>query len=655
MSLVICSNLESDSNITSRDSSIYKPFSFRNALSSTMTIPKNSQVALQSCKINLDGTVTIGEDARIFFQYLGDYIGGATGLTINDTMSYPVRASLFDKQRGVKQVQVEQLAAEIQTALNNSMYSVVYHGGISVDVLRDGTTHEFKGFTYKYTQNLVTEDVFPTMINSWYKTVRDGGTTNYIYDKNNGTLTTQSHTNPKKSYANVTAIDSPISPNKGEVVFDCGGVMNTKNAQNQAPNFFVGLSCGSNTQFNTRNFNPVSYRWNRGTEYKLGGVGDSGTVTSLLKNMFEVCIGIGGDGTLRIYHTPTQVATDMAGTPIATRDLINNPTLTEFRYYDVAVGGALSSGTIYNGGTNGADLEKFKFILEGETVKIVGIKTDASELTIYEYDATRVKKYNIKPMSQNTWGVQPFMAIQTSAASFNHAITIEECDIVSKPELKNFDFRKQGAGKCGWVQQTEYDGRFTEVPDLVSRPPNDYSLNPNVVNPYVYSGTNVAAPKEIVGLNPVLILQESSVYTPSQYANTDVLFGFDNSPVVDEGWTAPAAPTDSFYTISSNTIPKLLSTKSIFVRLENFTQTSMNARQGNRSSIIAHLPRFDGQEETGRLFFEPKNMIYLDLNNSEPLHINSFDLSFVYSNEQYAESIVGQSIVVLHFKEKDKH
>ena len=56
---------------------------------------------------------------------------------------------------------MEQLAGEIQKALNNSMYSIAYHGGISVDVLRDGTTHEFKGFTYKYTQNLAKTDVFP--------------------------------------------------------------------------------------------------------------------------------------------------------------------------------------------------------------------------------------------------------------------------------------------------------------------------------------------------------------------------------------------------------------------------------------------------------------------------------------------------------------
>ena len=91
----------------------------------------------------------------------------------------------------------------------------------------------------------------------------------------------------------------------------------------------------------------------------------------------------------------------------------------------------------------------------------------------------------------------------------------------------------------------------------------------------------------------------------------------------------------------------------MFVRLENFTQNCINSLQGNRSKIIAHLPRFDGQIETGRIFHSPAERVYLDLNNSEPLRVNSFDISFCYTNEQYATNLTGQSVVVLHFKQKD--
>ena len=92
----------------------------------------------------------------------------------------------------------------------------------------------------------------------------------------------------------------------------------------------------------------------------------------------------------------------------------------------------------------------------------------------------------------------------------------------------------------------------------------------------------------------------------------------------------------------------------MFVRLDNFTQSSLNARMGNRSQIIAHLPRFDGQVETGRIYHEPKNLIFLDLNNSQPMNLSSFDISFVYSNEQYVRSLTGQSVVCLYIRSRPK-
>ena len=96
----------------------------------------------------------------------------------------------------------------------------------------------------------------------------------------------------------------------------------------------------------------------------------------------------------------------------------------------------------------------------------------------------------------------------------------------------------------------------------------------------------------------------------------------------------------------------MISSKSIFVRLDNFTQESMNAFNKNTSKIIAHLPRFDGVNESGPLYLEPKNMIYLDLNNSEEIPANSFDISLCYSDETYADSLTGTTIIVLHVKEK---
>jgi hypothetical protein len=63
----------------------------------------------------------------------------------------------------------------------------------------------------------------------------------------------------------------------------------------------------------------------------------------------------------------------------------------------------------------------------------------------------------------------------------------------------------------------------------------------------------------------------------------------------------PIAPANNLVTTNeSSTTPKLISNISLFIRLNNFTQNTINARQGTTSKIIAHLPRFDNSgNETG--------------------------------------------------------
>ena len=78
----------------------------------------------------------------------------------------------------------------------------------------------------------------------------------------------------------------------------------------------------------------------------------------------------------------------------------------------------------------------------------------------------------------------------------------------------------------------------------------------------------------------------------------------------------------------------------------------MNAGNGNPSRIISHLPRFDGQNETGRLFFEPNTLVYVDLHNPQAMKINQLDVSLVYGDETFCEALVGTTVIVLHIRQK---
>ena len=62
MSLIICRNRPNEQDVVGTNSSIYEPYSFRNQLTSNIEIPANSQIALQSAKINMDGSVILGDE-----------------------------------------------------------------------------------------------------------------------------------------------------------------------------------------------------------------------------------------------------------------------------------------------------------------------------------------------------------------------------------------------------------------------------------------------------------------------------------------------------------------------------------------------------------------------------------------------------------------
>jgi len=74
MSLVILTNDASEAEVAGRENSINKPFSFRNALTSTIEIPVQAQIALQSTKLVMDGSLQVGDTNGVFYLYLGRYI-----------------------------------------------------------------------------------------------------------------------------------------------------------------------------------------------------------------------------------------------------------------------------------------------------------------------------------------------------------------------------------------------------------------------------------------------------------------------------------------------------------------------------------------------------------------------------------------------------
>ena len=144
MSLVVCSNTSNESVTTAgSNNSIFKPFNFRNDLSSTMMLPANCQVALQSCKYNVDGRIALSDRAT-FYQYFGEDVKD-TDTNLDNSTSVPVRSEI-NSGKQVEEYTADELALAIEESFNEYAYHPNKRKQFDCVTVYDGSTHAFKGF-----------------------------------------------------------------------------------------------------------------------------------------------------------------------------------------------------------------------------------------------------------------------------------------------------------------------------------------------------------------------------------------------------------------------------------------------------------------------------------------------------------------------------
>ena len=99
--------------------------------------------------------------------------------------------------------------------------------------------------------------------------------------------------------------------------------------------------------------------------------------------------------------------------------------------------------------------------------------------------------------------------------------------------------------------------------------------------------------------------------------------------------------------MNSNSVPKMVSNQSLFVRLPNLPIESYNTGKGSLSKILFHLPRFDNAgAEVGGLFFQPADRLYIPLQNTNSFRLNNLQIELCNSDEtQEQVDLVGQTVI----------
>ena len=121
----------------------------------------------------------------------------------------------------------------------------------------------------------------------------------------------------------------------------------------------------------------------------------------------------------------------------------------------------------------------------------------------------------------------------------------------------------------------------------------------------------------------------------------------------DSGMTHSGGYHGASFTSSSK--PSLSSQQSTFIRVPTLTHETYNFATGNPSKILFQIPRFDNSgAETGALYFQNNDKSFIDLKNAAPMRLTDLDVHLVRKDETFAKDLTGSTEVVFLIREKGK-
>ena len=640
MSLILTSNKAQENAPDFSDA--FKPYSYQNRLLNTLRIPPNSEIALQSAKINKNGLFVLDRSNSGFCNYFGTPVEDVFSEDINDTTTQPFRGVIGSgeafREGDVKnEVNVEDMATQLQKGLDESTFhpALIDANGKSrviVTTNYDASGLNFEGFNFVATQqtaktkkDTIADDAFVTVAKN---------------DVADFTQAAGSVTSTSTQGFIVQNREHPISQNDGECIFDFSGMQaNGK--------WMVGLSRINKPCYTSPgDFEYVPNYFEFGLDK---GVELAGRKVRKMWRYADICVARIGDD-LRVFQSGSRTI----GTG-------NGIYMNEVIYY-----GAHNENfpDIYD--ITDDDYDKVKFTLTNEELTISVAKGAGAFVLLCDFTtmtsatdskgvakAQALKNQCINPINAAKWALYPMMAASGDISGGAQVLKLESIEhYTGYPKYTdaayfNYDW-------WGW-SQTYNETAFCR--ELEKRDWNNFSRTTTehgfTTGPL--DGKNgLLGPKYLNGAkgmedyDNLIITARSEAYGNStDETNTQDSLGFMGEPVSN-----PIAPANDLITTNrSSTVPRLTSNISLFIRLNNFTQNSVNARQGTISKIVAHLPRFDNSgNETGGLYFEPHEKTYLALNNPEEILINSFDVDIVYENETLCTALTGKTIICFHIR-----
>ena len=614
MSLLITSNTPESINQGYEQEGINKAYSYQNNLNDTYKVPANSEIAVQSVKINRSGNISLNESNSIYAFYFGEEIDGEDDIDgagnfltrekQQDVLSIPWANSIgFEDVEPLDVINsgaylqdklnsdvvkkntgnVDNIARRFKASLNRSLWhpmlqqnaSTLINPGANVEVLRNGSGLDWLGWKLQITNTDKTKNashISASWMGADYNGTEDGD--EYTYNPSTRILTA-----PAGNISSCVGIDYPLSLANGS--FTASLV-----ARSGAGVQRIGL-CRSLRDEPPSYFNDID-----GNEF------------------YDYKVEIDDDGDIFV---------EFAGT-----DGVSG----ELEMIDLNYGARKNASTL--------GIDEIIFNVQNERVSI-SLLDDKGAITKLCDGNSTTSGSNVKPVSMTCRYLYPKIDLDPG-----HSIKIEEYFGV---DIANHSYGGVDAGANftfhDWWATSLFLGRIQQARDI------DVQFNKNLTYTH-QAGLNADGQCDY---KVQFFFAPDSRYWNTAYCNSQFLTGFPNRSLVNvPNTTAGTSPFTQTY--QSDSAPEMKSTQSLFVRLKNFTHNSVNLAKGSNSKILYHVPAFSNTgQRVGALYFEPAERTYLKLNNPTDLYLSTMELDIVYSDETLATDLQGKTTIVLHIRD----
>lgn len=613
MSLVITSNTPKNEIGTTTDG-INRSFSYVNHLQGTLEIPTDSQIAVQSVKINKSGNIMLNESNTKFGFYYGrkqdDWIAAPNGGTddiLNNSLMIPAFITSQEQRDRNFALNTDDLAEQIQKSFRKVLNCPnlcetngvvgLENPGTKCIAVRNASQQGFSGFKWNIQETLSASSVkISTKWENFNETSNDtapgiAGTT---------------ISNPATEEICVVGTEFPLSLNGG--TFNCS--LGTHRAGEVYQEFSIGLSrCNGSLEYGLDDQSPPYWK-------------QTGTSTIFFDWRVASELNAAGTHDLRVYHSVATVNGDFEE--------------VEFEYYNNKAGPRQPAGVLT---WEDEEFENVKFVIKNERVSIIA-DGDGGDKTLCDgIGGGDESNQNAKPVCPTTRWLFPKL-IMTPGKNLT---------IMSFSGVPVKDYVYGACQDLDWYNQRMCDGlrEAIECEILDTELICDYNGSDDLIVSDLFYNQKGLQGNFLDNQIRIVSAPTDDYYLGQIGLNTQYIFGFERdsnaAPVSGDNGTAQGK------VFESSTVPELISKQSVFVRVKNLPITSANFSKSAMSNILYHIPTFSNSgNETGSLHFEPSEMVYLDLNNTEPIYISTMEVDMVYGDETLATDLAGKTTVVFH-------